>query len=231
MARRHGALSLVDGAHAFGLVPVSMAAIRPDFYAANIHKWMMGAAGSAFLYVAPDCRERIAPLVTTASFAYQAAQADEPVYPMGPTRWVHSHEYQGTRNMIPLLTVKTAVRFHEELGLTAIHARTGPLAALCRERFQALGFKLATPTHAAIANCMVAFHWPATASEPQGGRAPNTSRASYRLRQEYHHEVGVPSLADGRPLLRVSCAWFNTEAEIERFATLAGSLDFERLGE
>jgi selenocysteine lyase/cysteine desulfurase len=51
MARSHGAIVMVDGAHALGQVPVNLTALDPDFYFSSAHKWLCSTKGSAFLYV------------------------------------------------------------------------------------------------------------------------------------------------------------------------------------
>ncbi len=224
LARRHGAMSLVDGAHAVGLVPLSIADLKPDFYTANIHKWLMGAAGSAFLYVAPERRDAIAPLVTSARYKFDWGLADEATWPGGPTHWIASHEYQGTRSYAPLLTIGTAVQYQKVLGLAAIHERTLPLRERCREIFAALGWREASPSHPELKTCMMSYHW------PEAGAAPNMTRAGYRLRHDHQFEIGLPSLNDGRPLVRFSCAWFVNEAELVAFARLAGRMDWHALG-
>jgi len=52
LAHRHGALLMLDGAHAVGQIPVDVHALGCDFYASCGHKWVMGPQGTGFLYVA-----------------------------------------------------------------------------------------------------------------------------------------------------------------------------------
>lgn len=224
LARAHGAISLVDGAHALGLVSVSLAAMQPDFYAANAHKWLMSTPGAAMLYTAPARRAGLVPLVTTGYSVFDAAAAEESVGNGGPARWQYAHEYQGTRDLVPLLVVPEAVAFHAELGLADLTARSRELAALCRRRLAELGFRAVSPTHRALATCMTAFLVP----EP-GGRRINGTKAWNHLRRQHGIEVTFPSLADGRVVLRVSTAWFNVAEDVERLTAVLRELEWSEL--
>ncbi len=53
-AREVGAISLVDGYHAVGHLPVDVSAIGCDFYTGGSVKWLCGGPGVCFLYVRPD---------------------------------------------------------------------------------------------------------------------------------------------------------------------------------
>jgi selenocysteine lyase/cysteine desulfurase len=62
LAHAHGALMVVDGAQALGHVPVDVAELGVDAYAASGHKWLLGPKGTGVLYVKPDPARRIFPV-------------------------------------------------------------------------------------------------------------------------------------------------------------------------
>ncbi|HXE57742.1 MAG TPA: aminotransferase class V-fold PLP-dependent enzyme [Gemmatimonadales bacterium] len=69
LAHRRGAYLLVDGYQAAGQLPVDVAALGVDFYAAGGLKWLLGGSGIAFLYVRDELIPRLVPR-TTGWFAH-----------------------------------------------------------------------------------------------------------------------------------------------------------------
>ncbi len=63
MAREHGALTFVDGAHAFAHFPFRRDDLGCDFYATSLHKWLLSPVGTGFLYVKKASIPSIWPLM------------------------------------------------------------------------------------------------------------------------------------------------------------------------
>ncbi len=51
LARERNILTLVDGAHAPGMLDINLRELGPDFYAASGHKWLNGPPGTGMLYI------------------------------------------------------------------------------------------------------------------------------------------------------------------------------------
>ena len=59
----HGLEVFVDGAQAFAHVPTSRDAISCDYYGASLHKWLLAAVGTGFLYVRKTKQAGLWPLM------------------------------------------------------------------------------------------------------------------------------------------------------------------------
>ena len=59
LARPRGIVTVVDGAHAIGMLHLDMHDLGMDCYASSPYKWMGAPVGSGFLYMRRDVQDRI----------------------------------------------------------------------------------------------------------------------------------------------------------------------------
>jgi isopenicillin-N epimerase len=119
-AREAGVLSIVDGAHAPGQLPLDLARLGADIYAGNCHKWLCAPKGSAFLWARPEHQSWIDPLVV--SWGYDEG-------------FVRRHGWQGTRDPAAALAVPAAIEAHRSFDLE----RCRRLAASFHDRLPPAG--------------------------------------------------------------------------------------------
>jgi isopenicillin-N epimerase len=228
-ARRQGIVTLVDGAHAPGMIPLDVTAVGADFYTGNCHKWLLAPTGAGFLVVGPGMQDRLQPLYV--SWGYRPDQyplgeqdalrrdPDRPD-PFGSTPRTRLLEFEGTKDICPWLAVPHAIDFQADVGRDRIRERVAALVAYTRKRIGSLGLKLATPAVNGMHGSMTAFEVP--------GRGP--ARAAALRQAIWKHRIEVPVIErPDRLLLRVSTHFFNTAGEIDRLAeSLPAILDAVR---
>jgi isopenicillin-N epimerase len=99
---RRGVATLVDAAHAPGMVPVDVREIGAAWWTGNGHKWLCGPKGSAVLHARADVRDTLRPLVTS-----HGANADT----RERSRFRRTFDWTGTSDPTPWLALPAAIRF------------------------------------------------------------------------------------------------------------------------
>lgn len=198
-AREHGILTIIDGAHAPGQIPLNMDAIGADFYFGNLHKWALAPKGAAYLYVRPEQQSKMDPLVV--SWGYRAA----PETTTGST-FLDYYQWTGTRDPAAILSVPAAIQFMSEYHWDEIKAGCYPLLIQAIERISTL-VNMDLPFAFCKEHCL------------QMGIAPlpkdtNLVDLKSRLYDEYQIEVPLTMWSENK-FVRISVQGYNSQEDID----------------
>ena len=212
--------TLVDGAHAPGMVPLALDALGAAYYTGNGHKWLCGPKGSAFLWVRADRRERIHPPIV--SHGANATRTDRPRYRL-------EFDWVGTGDPTPALTLPSAIEWMARLepgGWPAVMAANRATALEARDRLVA-AFGGPIPAPDDLIGSMVAVPLPGLRTDEAAARLHDS------LFDEDRIEVPVvpwpvpgarPSPADPprSVFVRVSAQRYTESGDIERLVAALG---------
>ncbi len=195
-ARARGIITVIDGAHVLGQLPLDLGALGVDFYSSNAHKWLMAPKGSAFLYARREMHKLVQPLVVS------WGQAGDPP---PATRFVPDAEWQGTRDPAAFLAVPAAIRFQQEHDWDAVRRRSHELLHEARQRLAALTGLPGLSTDDPAWYCQMA-------SLP----LPACDLTVLQRRLFDEHRVEVPTVSwGGKHLVRVSVQGYTERWEID----------------
>jgi len=219
---QRGVETLVDGAHAPGMVALDIEDIGAAYYAANAHKWLFAPKGSAFLHVRRDRQDEVRPIVV--SHGATSPRSDR-------SRFRLEHDWTGTLDPTPWLAVPAAIDFGARLlpgGWDALRARGHDLAIVARDLLsEALGAPPPVPDTMIGAMATVPMPPASVAERPPPSMYDDPVHAAL-LGAGIQVAVGTwPQHPDGAPwrrLVRVSTAPYVDRGDLERLAAAVGSL-------
>jgi isopenicillin-N epimerase len=205
-------LTVIDGAHAAGMLPLHVDAVGADFYAGNCHKWLLAPTGSGFLVLHTSAVDRLQPLQVSWGWHHDRRRPDERDE-FGSTPRTRALEFEGTRDICPWLAVPAAIDFQAALGWERVRGRIAELAGYVRRRLDWLPPVI--PLAPGRTGALTAFRVPA-------GTDPARLRAAL-----WAERIEMPVIERPEGLLvRVSTHFYNTESEIDRLAEiLPGALE------
>ncbi|MEN6408513.1 MAG: aminotransferase class V-fold PLP-dependent enzyme [Anaerolineaceae bacterium] len=196
-ARQQGILTIIDGAHAPGQIPLSLDALGADFYSGNLHKWLCAPKGCAFLYARPEVQSLVEPLVV--SWGWLPDQ-------ISPAPLIDYNEYLGTRDLASFLAAPDAIHFQQEHDWDHVRATCHQLVGEARQRINSL-------------TGLPSIHneddrwW----GQMDVARLPDSvdiDALKARLYDDYHVEIPL-SEWNGFKLIRVSIQGYNTRADVD----------------
>jgi isopenicillin-N epimerase len=195
--------TLVDGAHAPGMVPIQLSALGAAYYTGNAHKWLCAPKGAAFLHVQRDRQAALHPSVISHGY---------------PNGFQAQFDWTGTFDPTPWLCIAESLRYMAGLlpgGWPQVMARNHMLAiearAVLLRRLQ-----LEPPCPPSMIGSMASIVLPAAASgSPAADLSLEGLHDWFRARgvETWLHPLPMP-------LLRISAQLYNDLAQFERLATL-----------
>lgn len=210
--RARGVASLVDGAHAPGMLPLDLATLDADYYTGNCHKWMCAPKGAAFLRVRRELQARVRPVII--SHGANAQRADR-------SRFLLEFDWVGTVDPSAVLSIPAAI---EELGLLfeggwpALRAHNRALALAGRALLcEALELELPAPE--SMIGSLASVPLPDGETRAPGAAAPLVDPLQRALFDE--HRIEVPISAWPTPpkrVLRISGQAYNALDEYRALA-------------
>jgi selenocysteine lyase/cysteine desulfurase len=123
LARQHGILTHIEGAHGIGQIPLDLHDLGCDFYATNGHKWLMSPKGFGALFIREEHLERL--------WAHTVGE-EWRNYKLKAFRFSNL----GTSNLSVIVGVKAAIDFYHAIGPDRIYARIHELGSKVRDRLR-----------------------------------------------------------------------------------------------
>jgi selenocysteine lyase/cysteine desulfurase len=215
VAREAGIMSMIDGAHAIGMLPLNLHDIGCDFYAGSGHKWLCGPWGTGILYI----RNSAAP--------------DHPLPEFWPTTGLYYQEHRprgqydigdllqrrAQVNIPAFLAMTDEARFYHDIGLDKIYRRVTALSSYLKKKIASQwdSTKLVSPDLSELLTgitCFNPFADPSDRSKPQAMVS--------RLKDEYKIVIAVVDYKvkrtdkSNRFALRVSTHIFHNHPDVDR---------------
>lgn len=195
LANARGVDTVLDAAHAFGQVPLSLAEIGAPFAGVNLHKWIGAPIGVAALYIRQDALDRI-----------DRAHGDD-----GPLDRIDSRIHTGTTDFAAVMTVPDALDFQERIGIPRKAARLRYLRDLwVRPAREMAGVDILVPDEPGLAGAITSFRL-----RGDGSRERNAGIARTLLEEFGIFTVARSGLARG-DCVRVTPALYSTPADAEK---------------
>jgi len=137
-----GAVVILDGYHAAGIVPFDVSALNVDFYLAGVLKWMCGGPGGVFLYARDDYLKSFKPGLTgwmahQRPFAFEVADQE---WRDDAFRFLN-----GTPGVPNLYAIRPGIEVIASVGVENIRQKSMRQTALLIDLADAAGITVRSP--------------------------------------------------------------------------------------
>ncbi|MEO6785023.1 MAG: aminotransferase class V-fold PLP-dependent enzyme [Chthoniobacteraceae bacterium] len=212
-----GIAVFVDGAHAPGMLPLDLRALRPSYCTGNLHKWVCAPRGAGFLFARRDRQHGVHPAVI--SHGYNTPRT-------GRSKFHDEFDWQGTLDVTAWLAVPAAIRFCQNLlpgGFPALIEHNHRLVIAAR-RLLCERLSIEPPCPETMLGSMATLPLPVPLQDKEPGESRSVISRFDPLQSALleQNRIEVPLLRWGNPArrwFRISAHAYNSPDEYERLAT------------
>lgn len=197
-ARAKNIITVIDGAHVAGQLPLHLDSLGADFYGGNLHKWLCAPKGAGFLYARPQVQHLLKPLAV--SWGYESET------PSGSS-FIDHHEWWGTRDIAAFLSVPKAIEFQQNHAWAEVRGACHQLAVETWQRINALTGLV--PLHDS------ADSW--FAQMTVSLLPPDTDLVELKRRLYDEHRIEIPLIEwNEKKLIRLSVQGYNSKSDMDK---------------
>ncbi len=198
ISRPRGIDVVVDAAHSFGQVPLTMADLDAEFVGLNLHKWIGAPIGAGAMYIREDKLGSI-----------DRAHADE----SAPATSIDSRIHTGTSNFATTMTVPNAIAFQESIRIENKAARLRYLRDRWVNAVRGVkGVTILTPDDAHLVGAITGFRL-----HGRGDAASNRQLTTTLLEEFGIFTFARTGIAKG-DCVRVTPALYNRATDLDKLA-------------
>jgi isopenicillin-N epimerase len=205
-ATEAGIITVIDGAHAPGQLPLDLPAIGADFYFGNAHKWLCAAKGAAFLHTRRQRQSLIEPLIVGWGWGEHRTLRHGSDY-------LDYLQFLGTSDPSAYLSVPAAIQFQAEHNWPAVRQQCHELLCHTLQRTQAIT-GLPTPYSEAF------YHQMAVVPLP-----PMADLAAFKNQLYDEYCIEIPCMTwQNQQFVRISVQGYNTQEDMDCLVGALGEL-------
>ncbi len=215
--RERGVETLVDGAHAPGMLPLDLRRIGAAYYAGNAHKWLCAPKGAAFLHVRRDLQGALHPLVI--SHGYEPGREGR--------HFRAEFDWTGTADPTAWLTIPECIRYLGSLlpgGWSELMARNRALALRARTLL-CDALSVPAPCPESLLGSLASLPLPAPAPDSAAARLDHEGVMNW-LRERGVEGWLFPWPGPAGKLVRASAQLYNHEEQYRRLGRLLREATF-----
>ncbi len=196
-AKELGLITIVDGAHVPGQLPLDLSTLQADIYTGACHKWLMTPKGSSFLYIKRELQSLFDPLVI--SWGYESECPSN-------SQFIDYHQLQGTRDFAAFLTIPKALEFRKTFDWDTVSANARKISQNNYQRFaEAANGKMLCPISDDFLAQMCSLEI----------NCPDTIKLGSLLYDKYKIEIPV-FMHGSKAYIRYSVQGYSTQTELNR---------------